>query len=172
MLLARSAQAKRLSIEREIGADLPPVFVDPAQMTQVFLNVIKNAIEASPTAGVVTLGAVLACGDGGGDAPEGGQPAHGGHVLAVRVCDCGPGIPAEHLERIWDPFFTTKSTGSGLGLPICQRIVSEHRGRITAANRPGEGAEVTVHLPVPFYGERERELPLSEAIDRLSTIYG
>ncbi len=171
-LLARSAQAKRLSVARALGADLPAVFVDPSQMTQVFLNVIKNAIEASPSAGVLTLGAELAAEDGCDGAAGPGGPARPSYVLRVRIADRGPGIPAENLERIWDPFFTTKSTGTGLGLPICQRIVADHRGRITIASEPGKGTEVVVLLPVPFYGERERELPLSEAIDRLSTIYG
>src|SRR5262245_5163688 len=156
-LLSAKAQAKHLVIERRYGADTPPVDLDQGQMTQVFLNLVKNAIEASAPFGTVTLVTELAEQAAGDGAREGRR-----HVARVRIIDRGPGIASDNLEKIWNPFFTTKSTGTGLGLPICQRIVTEHRGRISIASEEGSGAEVVVELPVPFYGEQE--VPAVEAI--------
>jgi two-component system nitrogen regulation sensor histidine kinase GlnL len=164
-LLARAPRSAGLTIVRHYAPGLPPVDVDPGQITQVFLNVIKNAIEASPASGTVTLRAELA-----EDTAQRGLGGRAGHVVRVRIADEGAGIAPDLLEKIWDPFFTTKPAGTGLGLPICQRIVAEHRGRIRIASEPGRGAEVVVDLPVPLYGAPD--VAPSEAIDHLSTIYG
>lgn len=164
-LLASKAQSKHLVIDRRYAVETPAVDLDQGQMTQVFLNLVKNAIEASPNFGTVTLVTELA------QEPAAGGPHDGSrHVVRVRITDDGPGIAHQNIEKIWNPFFTTKATGTGLGLPICQRIVSDHRGRISISSIEGKGAEVLVELPVPFYGESE--VPITEAIRRLSDIYG
>ena len=65
------------------------------------------------------------------------------------VADSGPGVPEELLGRIFDPYFSTHDTGTGLGLPIASRITQEHGGQVTARNRPGGGLEVTITIPLP-----------------------
>jgi two-component system nitrogen regulation sensor histidine kinase GlnL len=69
-------------------------------------------------------------------------------MVAIEVCDDGPGIPQSDLENIWTPFFSTKTTGTGLGLAICHKIVSEHRGMIKVESDPGHGTKFTVLLPL------------------------
>ncbi|PYM08921.1 MAG: histidine kinase, partial [Candidatus Rokuibacteriota bacterium] len=129
----------------------PPVWADENQIQQVLLNLVQNAHQAMKSAhdkGVLTVRLH--------------REAGGVHV---EVLDDGPGIPPEHLERIFDPFYTTKPVGegSGLGLPVSQGIVSEHGGRVWAENRPGGGAAFHLVLPVGGPGpvvEAPRELPL------------
>lgn len=161
-LLSRKASAKRLSIARAYAQDLPTVDLDPAQMTQVFLNVLLNAIEASPASATITLSASLAT-------PGSAAKGDAAHAVSIVVEDCGSGIDPANAEKIWNPFFSTKAEGTGLGLSICQRIVAEHRGRITITNRAQAGARVVIELPVPLYGEES--MPAQQAIEILSKIY-
>ncbi|MGB9081938.1 MAG: ATP-binding protein, partial [Desulfuromonadaceae bacterium] len=76
------------------------------------------------------------------------QNERNSRMVAIEVADDGPGIPQEDLENIWTPFFSTKSGGTGLGLTICHKIVSEHRGMIKAESDPGHGTKFTVLLPL------------------------
>lgn len=134
-------------VEREAQAASVEVVVDPAsegfktlcvreQIHQVALNLTLNAIHACSAGGTVTLGAFL-------QDPEGQARA------IVEVRDTGEGIEEEDIERIFDPFFTTKDPdqGTGLGLMICHRIVTDHAGTIEVASRPGEGTTFRVCLP-------------------------
>lgn len=123
-------------IENDLGAGLPPIPGDRVQLVQVFSNLILNALDSMESL-----------------APEERQ-------VSVRTCkadpdwleivvrDRGTGIPAEHLECLFDSFFTTKKEGMGMGLSICRSIVQNHRGRIWAANDPDGGAAFHVQLPV------------------------
>ena len=120
---------------------------DPAQIRQVMLNLILNALDELPAGG--EIGAELEVGPG----PSGvvGSPAPGGpggDRLTIRIWDTGRGLPAGLSDRIFEPFVSTKETGSGLGLSISKRIVESHGGEISAANRPEGGAEFTVRLPL------------------------
>jgi signal transduction histidine kinase len=101
-------------------------------LARAFANLLLNAGEAV---------------DGRGGTVEVHAAAEDGFV-EVRVRDGGPGIPPEHLERIWEPDFTTKSRGTGLGLALVKQTVQAHGGRVAAANRPEGGAEFRVSLPV------------------------
>ncbi|MCK5912437.1 MAG: ATP-binding protein, partial [Desulfuromusa sp.] len=69
-------------------------------------------------------------------------------IVQISICDQGPGIPAEELEKIFTPFYTTKTGGNGLGLPICQKIVTDHKGLMQFSNRPKGGTQVKVSLPL------------------------
>jgi signal transduction histidine kinase len=96
----------------------------------VFLNLILNAVQAMGEGGTLKLCV---------------EPA--GHSIRVTVGDSGPGIEPEKLKRIFEPFFSTKPGGTGLGLPIAQQIVAEHGGRLVLESSPGHGTTATVFLP-------------------------
>jgi len=103
---------------------------DPGKMEQVLVNLLDNARQASPDAAPVEVR--LRSGDGG---------------LTIEIRDRGDGIDPEGLDRIFEPFYTTRVHGTGLGLALARRIVEEHGGRIAAANRPDGGAAITIELP-------------------------
>jgi two-component system sensor histidine kinase PilS (NtrC family) len=119
----------RVGIETELKP--APIEADPGQLKQVLWNLVKNAIEAMPGGGTLSVGAAAV-------------PA-GGAVLSVR--DTGAGIEPADLARIFDPFFTTKERGLGLGLATVHRIVDGHGGRVEVQSAPGRGTTFTVHLP-------------------------
>jgi C4-dicarboxylate-specific signal transduction histidine kinase len=104
---------------------------DPVRLTQALLNVVINAIQAVERKGRIEAAAVVAEG-----------------MVCVTVSDNGPGIPPERLASIFDPYFTTKTEGNGLGLWIAQQIVTAHGGALTAQNRPTGGAVLTMRLPL------------------------
>jgi two-component system sensor histidine kinase HydH len=120
-----------VEIVKEQGAnDIPLVLMDTDQMTQVFLNILINAIEATPRGGKVVVGCET---DGEG------------HVM-IHVADTGEGIPKENLDKLFDPFFSTKKKGTGLGLAIVKSILEGHGGEIEAESEPGKGTRFTVTL--------------------------
>ena len=129
-LVAHSARQGNVEIRRSFATALPPVECDAEQLKQVILNLTINAIQAMPEGGELEL--ALAA-------------ASGGVRIAVR--DQGQGIPAPELDRIFDPFYTTKAHGTGLGLAVAQQIVSQHGGTLTAALNPEGGMTFTVALP-------------------------
>jgi len=138
---------RHLSFETDFDPDLPPVLGDGEKIGQVFLNILLNAIQASPEGGKVL---VLS------------QRPVGENRVEVTIMDNGPGIPAEHLKKIFDPFFTTKAEGTGLGLSISNSIMEQHNGRIDVTAGPeGIGARVSVVLPVV---EGVRKKPVKEAL--------
>ena len=124
-------------VERREEPDLPPLEVDPQLVTQALLNLIVNAVEASPA-------------DGGAIEVEAARANNlGREEIALRVRDRGAGIPADHARELFKPFFTTKPEGHGLGLAVSQNILLEHGGRIVASNRPDPpGAIFELQIPV------------------------
>ncbi|MBI5442983.1 MAG: two-component sensor histidine kinase [Deltaproteobacteria bacterium] len=127
---------KRSRVEVRTISDgpLPPVLCDAEQLQQVFLNLVLNAVEAM---------------EGQEGRKELEISVHrNGSLLALDFRDSGPGIAPEHRENLFDPFFTTKARGGGLGLSVAESIVVRHGGKLEAGGAPGEGACVTVHLPV------------------------
>ena len=104
---------------------------DYAELEQLFLNLLLNAHEATPSGGMARVEIAVSAGR-----------------AIVAVVDTGPGVPPELLERVFDPFFSTKERGSGLGLAICASIMQTHGGRLKAANREVGGAVFTVELPL------------------------
>ena len=121
-----------VTVAVDIADDLPDVLLDADQLRQALLNILRNASEAlvAEGGGTVTITAAT-------DA---------GHAL-ITIRDDGPGMDAEHVARIFDPFFSTKAAGSGLGLPLTQQVIVEHRGRITCISQPGEGTTFSIRLP-------------------------
>jgi signal transduction histidine kinase len=126
------ARATQQQVEISVS-DLPqpiPVAVDRGQLNTVLVNLLLNALDVLPAGGRIEIEAKL------GDEED----------VCVRISDNGPGIPEAMNGRLFTPFASTKPTGTGLGLSISQRIVHEHGGRISAANRPDRGAEFVIHL--------------------------
>ncbi|HTO91170.1 MAG TPA: ATP-binding protein [Candidatus Sulfotelmatobacter sp.] len=127
-----------VTVESSVAPRTPPVPHDPDQLEQVFINLLKNAAEASPSGGVIRVSVQPAPASGGLAGP----------AVSVRICDQGPGIQPEHLKTVFEPFFTTKQGGSGLGLYISHDIVKRHGGNLTVHNEPARGATFVVELPL------------------------
>ena len=145
-----AAAGVRIQVEGET-AELPPVMADEGQLKQVFINLAVNAIQAMPSGGVlkVRLG-VDHRRLGTGRSPARGAGAAGGRrgYVWVEFADTGVGIPRENLSKIFTPFFTTRTSGVGLGLAVSHGIVEAHGGTISVESREGEGSTFTVRLPV------------------------
>ena len=121
-----------VTVELALPEGLPEVQVDPAQLRQALLNIVRNAGEALVA-------------DGGGTIRISAAPDD--ELVRLDVADDGPGMETEHVARIFDPFFSTKERGSGLGLPITHQVIEEHGGRITCMSSPGEGTTFSIWLP-------------------------
>ena len=134
--LAPELKDRDILVETDYDESLPPLRVDRHQIKQVFYNVIKNAAQAMKAGGIFHIR----------------TSRDEDHVSATFI-DTGGGIPAEAMSKVFDPYFTTKEAGSGLGLLIVRRIVREHGGEIDIVNREGSGVALTIRLPI-----RERHL--------------
>jgi signal transduction histidine kinase len=154
-LLEPQARAADISIVVEARPGLPRAVVDGAQLEQVLLNLLLNAIQASPGGGDVRVVADRASVRPPRD-PDAPPPAREDplaapvEVIRVSVIDRGVGIPRDHMPQLFDPFFTTKSPGegTGLGLPVAWGIVREHGGWFDLESVEGEGSRFTVHFPI------------------------
>jgi two-component system nitrogen regulation sensor histidine kinase GlnL len=145
VLLQRRAvhDGQSVTIQQYFDPSIPPILADESLLTQLFLNLIKNAQEAVGAGGVVKVTSrVLA------DYSMTQKGERRARMIAIEVADNGPGIPQDVLENLFTPFFTTKSKGTGLGLAICQKIVSEHRGMIKVDSDASRGTVFTVMLPL------------------------
>jgi two-component system sensor histidine kinase PilS (NtrC family) len=150
--LVRAFEHERRDGRRPIRVVLvaaPGVVVEAAgsQIRQVVWNLLRNAAEAMPPGGG-TIGITVAAGPATRGSAGGASPTEA--TLAVR--DTGTGIPAADLDHIFEPFFSTKSGGTGLGLATVARIVDDHRGTIEVTSEVGSGTTVTVHLPAAASG--------------------
>ncbi len=130
-LAHQKAVEQGIAIEVGGRAPVPRLQADPVQIKTCLMNVVLNAIQAMPAGGRLRITA-----------------ASGSGTVDVTISDTGPGISADDLDRIFNPYFTTKKLGIGLGLAITKKIVEEHRGRITVRSRPNEGTDVVISLPV------------------------
>jgi two-component system sensor histidine kinase HydH len=137
-LYAGEIRERSLELRRVYDPHLPVLWADGDKLKQVVLNLLKNAIEATPPGGTVTVGT------------EGPPKERKGEAdwVKLSIRDTGCGIPPENRDRIFDLFFTTKPRGTGLGLPICRRIVEDHGGKIAVEGQPGEGTTFTIQLPL------------------------
>ena len=130
-LLRPEIENRGLTIRQKLAQGLPETPIDRAQIKQALVNLIKNAIQAMTRGGTLTL-----------------QTSEGSEGIWLNVSDTGGGIPPEQIRRIFEPFYTTKRKGTGLGLMIVQRIVREHSGRIELESRVGQGTMFRIWLPL------------------------
>jgi len=137
-VLFRTVQFMQLDINRQgievaqkLSYDVPRIMADGKQLEQVFRNLILNALQAMPSGGRLLLNS---------------QTAEEG--IKVIVADSGVGIPQEQIDRIFVPFFTTRTKGTGLGLSVVQKIVDNHGGKISVESAVGEGTTFELYFPV------------------------
>jgi two-component system sensor histidine kinase HydH len=130
-LVGGRARKQRVALNFESPPAPVEVEADGEQLRQLLVNLALNALDAMPRGGVLDVEL---------------RPAADGQVEVI-VLDTGPGIPPRHIPRLYEPFFTTKETGLGLGLPVSQRIAHDHGGMLSAANRPQGGARFLLRLP-------------------------
>lgn len=144
LLLQKNAHpGKEIDFLFDLDPSIPEFRGDEDLLTQLFLNLVKNAAEAIADGGVVRISSKIVA-DYHLNLPT-GRPAP---FVTVEIRDNGRGIDREDLERIFTPFYTTKHFGSGLGLPLCQKIVRQHDGMLKAVSEPGSGTLFSVSLPL------------------------
>jgi signal transduction histidine kinase len=136
LLVSTETKKKQINIIKDYAPNLPPLHIDREQIKQVFLNILLNAIEATIENGKITV------------KTRSFMKPGGELYLQIEFNDTGCGIPGEYIEDIFNPFFTTKSTGSGLGLSISNQIIQDHRGYIDVESQLGKGSSFFINLPV------------------------
>jgi signal transduction histidine kinase len=119
-----------VEVALELPPDLPQVYADPRQMVQVLGNLTVNACQAMPTGGKLTITAYRQ-----------------EQMVAIAVKDNGVGIPPENMSKLFEPLFTTKLKGIGLGLAVSQKLAEANGGRIEVESEPGQGSTFSVYLP-------------------------
>ncbi len=122
---------ENIQVDSKLDADLPQVEVDTDQLRQVLVNMFTNAVQAMTDGGRLTIGARK--NDG---------------FMEVEITDTGTGIPKENMRRLFDPLYTTKAKGIGLGLAVCKSIIDRHQGRIDVESAPGKGTTFSIKLPL------------------------
>ena len=122
---------KDIVVRKELGDDLPETLADPSQMKQVFLNLVKNAAESMTEGGILTVKTYVE-----------------ENSIKIDFADTGEGVPSEIKGKLFTPFFTTKTGGTGVGLAICQKIVDNHEGKLIVSSAEERGSVFSVLLPV------------------------
>lgn len=150
--------ARNVRFSITLSPNLPPLLGDPTHLQTLFLNLITNALDAMPQGGVLTI-----------KTRQVPPPlsSEDGKWLEISIIDTGIGITEESKKRIFDPFFTTKKMGegTGLGLPICEKIIKEHSGRIEVESEVGKGSRFSIFIPV-FERNEADEQNLSPSLGR------
>jgi signal transduction histidine kinase len=155
-LVGPEIRHRGLDIEVEAEPAVPPIVGDLIQLRQLLINLILNAADAKPRSERILLKISAAMSEDSDDAVPVGA--------VIKIDDDGVGIPTESLVKIWDPFFTTKPGGLGLGLPICRRIAEDHGARIEVSSQIDHGTTVTVIFPMAR-SEAEKRTPSPGAGD-------
>lgn len=130
-LLVNQSLFQNIKIKKGLAKDLPTVFADGTQLKQVFINIILNAAQAMEGKGGIVI-----------------TTWREKNIIKIKILDTGPGIPPEHVGKLFNPFFTTKEKGTGLGLAISYGIIERHSGKIDVATELGKGSTFTISLPI------------------------
>ena len=154
LLISTETKKKLIDVTKNYAPNLPPAEIDREQIKQVFLNILLNAIHATSENGMITVRTRSFL-------KPGGEP-----YVQIEFTDTGCGIPGEHLEDIFNPFFTTKPSGSGLGLSISNQIIQDHKGYIEVESQVERGSSFFVNLPVhqDYPRRRTRDLKNNQDI--------
>jgi signal transduction histidine kinase len=147
-LARQQTGTKKVEFSIQISPSLPDFRMDAEQLHQVLLNLVLNGIQAVEHEGKITIAASVQ-NSGVLSRPD---------VVEISVSDTGPGIHPEHLERIFRPFYTTKRGGTGLGLSLCRRIVSQHGGTLSAESEVNKGSRFVIRIPLREASEESKEV--------------
>ena len=131
------AEQADVEVRVNVEQDLPEIFLDHDQFQQVMVNLVRNAVEAMPDGGVLEIGA-----------------CRGEESVELYVSDTGAGISEEHVDEVFDLFYTTKPSGTGLGLALSQRIVERHGAELRVSSEKGKGTTFVIALPIPTEGNK------------------
>ena len=141
-LLRSRLDGSGIEVQRRMASNLPKLTADEVQLQQALLGVLENSVDALATGGTIAVETEL-------------LEVEAPRAVRITIRDTGQGIPADHLGRVFDLFFTTKSRGTGLGLAITRTVVERHGGRVEVESQPGAGTTVRIVLPA--------EAPATEA---------
>jgi signal transduction histidine kinase len=130
-LVESQLKASRVEVKFDLAEAATMVLIDEASIRSALVNLLLNSIQAMPTGGVLTIS----------------SRTRDGHFL-LKITDTGRGMTIEQKEKVFEPFYTTKTSGLGLGMPFAKRVIEQHRGSIRVMSRPGEGTEVEIELPI------------------------
>lgn len=128
---------QRVRLSKRIQKRLPKIFMDEKLLTSAFLNFIFNSLDAMPKGGVIVITSYY---------------NSNSQMITINVMDSGCGIPEDNLKKIFDPYFTTRKDGTGMGLSTAREIIDLHKGKIHIKSKPDYGTEVTIRLPI-YKGE-------------------
>ena len=142
-ILENEFRLQHIRVEKQLIGDMENILLDENQIEQVLVNLLLNAVQAMKESGLITVQSVM---------------DNARHNARVMITDTGCGIPEEHMPRIFEPFFSTKPKGTGLGLAVSYGIVQNHGGNIQVAGQPGQGTCFTIELPV----HRQTETGINE----------
>jgi len=155
--LSLSLSGSNLKCDLILSDDVWPVEVDPGQIGQVVDNLVANAKEAMPDGGTIEVGVRNA------EEPDGKEESPGsGRFVELSIKDNGPGIPREYIDKVFEPYFSTKGEGRGLGLATVYTIIRRHGGKVWVDSFPGSGTTVTIRLPA---ADRDLETSISETTE-------
>ena len=147
LLLAEAdIRAYNVQVEREFAPDLPMICVDRARLLQAFLNTIRNGAQSMSEGGIMRVATRFATRTAEAEGADLDANATGPRI-EVEIRDSGCGIPQRVLAQVFDPFFSTKVSGSGLGLPVTRRIIEDHKGQIDVQSLEGQGTTFVFSLP-------------------------
>lgn len=132
-ILENEFHLRHIQLASRMSSDLPQILLDANQIEQVFINILINALEATQEKGTITVSTTVH--------PDGQR-------VTIEITDTGSGISPEHLDRIFEPFFSTKEKGTGLGLSVSFGIIQNHQGEIKVSSLSGKGTSFSIHLPV------------------------
>ncbi|MBZ5516411.1 MAG: ATP-binding protein [Acidobacteriia bacterium] len=147
-LARQQTGTRKVEFSIQIAPSFPPFLADAEQLHQVLLNLVLNSIQAIEREGKISIEAGLS----DGDVPN--RPG----AVEITVTDNGPGIPPEHLDRIFRPFYTTKRGGTGLGLSLCRRIIAAHGGTLSAESELKKGSRFVIRLPLRKAVEEKKQV--------------
>jgi two-component system sensor histidine kinase HydH len=140
MLYEDELAQRHIRVETDFSPALPKLMIDPQQIKQAVINILKNAMEAMENGGTLTIRT---------------YPSDAAKEASIEFGDTGPGISSKVMHNVFNPYYTTKARGTGLGLPITNRIIKAHRGRIEMRNKETGGAVFTIKLPYGDRGEKK-----------------
>jgi len=132
-LLENEFHLHHISVEKNLGSEIPNIFLDLSLIQQVFVNILMNAVAAIEENGVITILSHM---------------SQDKKRVKIEIVDTGCGIPPDDMEKVFEPFFSTKGNGTGLGLALSYGIIKKHQGDIQIFSEPGRGTRLTIEIPV------------------------